>query len=82
MGAVRRYRIRYADYGDEATGTYISKDREFRSLRSAGEFIVKLLDSSNREFLAIAAVEVEGLTEEERSALVFFTEGKLDLRRG
>lgn len=76
---LRRYQVRYSVHGED--GTYMSKDRTFRSLRQAGEFIVSILKDRNLEFGSIHAVEVQELTEKEQHALYLFTDGELDLRK-
>jgi len=72
--AVRRYRVKYSVF---AEGQYSTKTREFGSLRSAGEYIRDF--PNGHEFLEIRALDIGPLDEKEKAALVFFTEGKVDL---
>ena len=67
------------DYEEGDESVHIARIEEFRSLRHAGEFIVKLIEHPLREFHSIEAVAVEKLTDQEKAALVFFTDGKLEL---
>ena len=79
MAGIRRYRVRYTDHDEGDETVHVSRIEEFRSLRHAGEFIVKLIEDPLRDFLTIEAVAIEKLTDQEKAALVFFTDGKLEM---
>ena len=68
---VKRYRVRYSVHTE--TGGYSSKTRDFRSLRSAGEFIRDL--SGGLEFSDICSMEVQPLSDQEKQALAMFSDG-------
>lgn len=72
---MRRYRVRWTALPVE--GGYISKTKEFGSLRAAAEHVRDL--PSNCEFQEVRALELEQLTNQEKIAFSLFTDGKVIL---
>jgi len=72
---VRRYRVRWTDHPGD--GGYISRNRDFSSLRAAAEHVRDLPETS--EFQEIRALEIESLTPQEKAAFALFTDGKIVL---
>lgn len=70
--AIRRYRVKYSIY---AKSQYLTKTREFASLRAAGEWVQNA--NSNMEFLEIRAIDIGHLNPQEKGAFTFFTEGRI-----
>ena len=58
-------------------GGYLSKTKEFGSLRAAAEHVRDL--PSSCEFQEIRAMELEQLTDQEKAAFALFTDGKVVL---
>ena len=71
MQPLVRYVVRYAiieyDDDDESSYRHVQREREFRSLRAAGEF-ARRMDKSENLFRSVRRVEVFPLSPEEDMA--------------
>jgi len=76
---IRKYRVTYLEYALEGHG-YTRKDIEFRALRQAAEFCIKIEDDPRLTFDRMVAVEYTHLTNHEVEVFEFMTDGKIKLR--
>lgn len=63
------------EYGER--GEYAKREVEFRSLRQAADFCLKLFSNEQMAFEQVIPVEYQKLTEQEAVVLEFLTDGKI-----
>jgi hypothetical protein len=72
---IRRYRLKYSVSPPD--GSYITKTKEFASLRQAGEWVRDM--PKDHAFVEIRALDIGPLDEQEKGVFAFFTDGKIIL---